>query len=52
MDKEEYWYFQQDNPSAHSALHTRERFMDNKIANLEWPAKSPNLNIIENVGVF
>ena len=38
----------QENAPAHSSRHTSEWFMDNDIAFLDWPAKSPDLNVIEN----
>ncbi len=40
--------FQQDNAAAHSALHTRDFFADEGITDLPWPAKSPDMNCIEN----
>ena len=40
-------FFEQDIAPAHSALHTKEWFFDNVIAVLDWPAKSPDINIIE-----
>ena len=40
--------FQQDNAPARSALHTKDWFFDNLIAVLDWPAKSPDLNVIGN----
>ena len=39
---------QQDNAPAHSARHTRDFFMDMEVTDLDWSAKSPDLNCIEN----
>lgn len=44
------WKFQQDNAPIHVARSTLEHFQQRGIALLEnWPAKSPDMNIIENV---
>ena len=40
--------FQQDNAPAHSAVHTKEYFLDAGITDMLWPAKSLDLNYIEN----
>ena len=40
--------FQQENDPAHSAVHTNEWFFNNIVAVLDWPAKSPDFNVIEN----
>ena len=43
------WRFQQDNASIHSSASTRRWFIENNVEVLEWPARSPDLNIIESV---
>lgn len=43
------WTFQQDNAPIHSAKHTKEFFNTRNIPLLDWPAKSPDLNPIEDL---
>ncbi len=41
--------FQQDGVPAHTALFTKEYFMEEDMLVMDWPPKSPDMNIIENV---
>lgn len=41
--------FVQDNAPCHRAKSTKEWFRNNNITLQEWPAQSPDMNIIENV---
>ncbi|GMF65028.1 unnamed protein product [Phytophthora lilii] len=41
--------FQHDNASIHSARRTKDFLRDASVSTMTWPAKSPDLNIIENV---
>jgi DDE superfamily endonuclease len=43
------WKFQQDNASIHKAKTIMDWFSKNKVAVVDWPVKSPDLNIIENL---
>lgn len=43
------WIFQQDNAACHTSRHSMQWFSDKKMRILEWPARSPDLNIIENL---
>ena len=43
------WIFQQDNAPCHTANIVSDWFKENKINVLQWPARSPDLNPIENL---
>lgn len=43
------WVFQQDNASIHTAAATKRWFSANRVRVLPWPARSPDLNPVENI---
>jgi transposase len=45
----EKFTFQQDNTAVHSAKVVKSYFKANNIPLLEWPARSPDINVIENL---
>ncbi|CAK9827499.1 Transposable element Tc3 transposase [Anthophora retusa] len=47
--RDNQWIFQQDNASIHTAKLVKDWFEEQEITCLEWPALSPDVNIIENV---
>ncbi|CAK9804825.1 Transposable element Tc3 transposase [Anthophora quadrimaculata] len=47
--RDNQWIFQQDNAAIHTAKLVKNWFEEQEIICLEWPALSPDVNIIENV---
>ena len=43
------WYYQQDNAPCHKAGSITNWFNENSISVMPWPARSPDLNPIENI---
>ncbi|CDF35348.1 unnamed protein product [Chondrus crispus] len=45
----ENWVYQQDGASIHRSRFTRSWLNEKGVRTMDWPAKSPDLNIIENI---
>ncbi|CDF39637.1 unnamed protein product [Chondrus crispus] len=43
------WVFQQDGASMHRSTFTRSWLTERSVRTIDWPAKSPYLNIIQNI---
>ena len=43
------WVYQQDGASIHTSTYTRSRLTKKCVRTIDWSAKSPDLNIIENI---
>lgn len=43
------WIWQQDNASIHTACKFFDCFHEEEVSTSDWPARSPDLNLIENV---
>ena len=46
---DEYWIFQDDNAPCHRAKLVKRWIQSHKVAQINWPAQSPDLNPIENL---
>ncbi|CAF1974978.1 unnamed protein product [Rotaria magnacalcarata] len=49
FDPDVTWYYVQDNAPCHKSAFSMKRFTKNKINLLDWPAVSPEFNVIENL---
>jgi hypothetical protein len=46
------YLFQDDNAPVHRARSTKEYVARTRLKNISWPAKSPDLNVIENIWLY
>lgn len=49
QNNEVQWTFQQDNATIHVSRETKNWFTSQNISLMDWPARSPDLNPIENL---
>ena len=43
------WVYMQDNDPKHTSRRVKSWFIENRVAVMDWPAQSPDLNPIKNL---